>query len=168
MKKILPSVISGFGAAVLSVVPVIKAFSCCLFVPLATIIALLLDIRVNRNLEKITLSKAIYFGFLTGFFITLFFVGFDIIITFTTRTNDFVEALPQSEILIKELNLGKIADEPLALMRSISQEIKDNGFSLFYTFILFISNFITNVFWGIIGGIVGMGLLNKKLERIDL
>lgn len=168
MKKILPSVISGFGAAVLSVVPVIKSFSCCLFVPLATIIALLLDIRVNRNLEKITLSKAIYFGFLTGFFIPVFFVGFDIIITFTTRTNDFVEALTQSEILIKELNLGKIAEEPLALMRTISQEIKDKGFSLFYTLILFISNFITNVIFGIIGGLVGMGLLNKKLERVDL
>jgi hypothetical protein len=167
MKKILPMLIAGFGAAVLSIVPILKGFSCCLLIPFASMMSLFLDIRVNKNLDRIRISKAVWFGFLTGFFATIFFVSFDLIITFITKTNDLIESLPQSEMIINQMNLGDLAKEPMKLMRSMADEIKANGFSLLYAFLIFFSNFITNSIFGIIGGLVGMGILNKKRENIS-
>lgn len=167
MKKIFPMLIAGFAAAVLSIVPILKGFSCCLLIPLASILSLFLDIKVNQNLDKIRISKAIWFGFLTGFFATIFYVSFDLIITFITKTNDLIESLPQSEIIINQMNLGEFAKEPMKLMRSIAEEIKTEGFSLLYAFLIFFSNFITNSIFGIIGGLVGMGIFNKKRENIS-
>jgi hypothetical protein len=166
MKKILPTIVTGFSAAVLSTVPVLKGLSCCLLVPLASVFALFLDMKANKNFDKIILSKAILYGFLTGLFVTIFFVLFDLMITLLTKTNDFVESLPQSELLLKELNLGNFAEEPLKLMRSIASEIKTSGFSVLYAIMIFLSNFITNSIFGILGGVVGMSILNKKREKI--
>lgn len=166
MKRYLPTFIAGFGAAVLSIVPGIKSFSCCLIVPGAAILALILDQRVNKNSERIAAGKAIMFGLMTGLFATIFITTLDVLITFITKTNDFIEALPQSESLIRELKFGPMAEESLKLMKQMAKQIQKTGFSPLYLFILFISNFITNTIFGIIGGLVGMGLLNKrKMEQ---
>lgn len=166
MKRYLPTFIAGFGAAVLSIVPGIKSFSCCLIVPGAAILALILDQRVNKNSERIAAGKAIMFGLMTGLFATIFITTLDVLITFITKTNDFIEALPQSESLIRELKFGPMAEESLKLMKQMAKQIQNTGFSPLYLFILFISNFITNTIFGIIGGLVGMGLLNKrKMEQ---
>lgn len=162
MKKYLPAFITGFAASVLSIVPGIKSFSCCLIVPGAVILALILDQKVNKNFERIQFGKAIMFGFMTGLFATIFITAFDLLITFITKTNDFVEALPQSETLIKEFKFGPMAEESLKLMKQMAKEIQRTGFSGLYLFILFTSNFLTNTIFGIIGGLVGMGLLNKR------
>lgn len=162
MKKYLPTFITGFAASVLSIVPGIKNLSCCLIVPGAVILALILDQKVNKNSERIQINKAVMFGILTGLFATLFITALDVLITFITRTNDFVEALPQSEVLIKELNFGPMAEESLKMIKQMANEIQKNGFSFLYLLILFTSNFITNSIFGLIGGLVGMGLLNKR------
>lgn len=162
MKKYLPTFIAGFGAAVLSIVPGIKNFSCCLIVPGATILALILDQKVNKNSERIAVGKAVMFGLMTGLFATFFITTIDGLITFITKTNDFIETLPQSESLIRELNFGPMAEESLKLMKQMSKQIQRTGFSPLYLFILFTSNIITNTIFGIIGGLVGMGLLNKR------
>lgn len=162
MKKYLPTFIAGFGAAVLSIVPGIKSFSCCLIVPGATILALILDQKVNKNSERIAIGKAVMFGLITGLFATIFITALDGIITLITKTNDFIEALPQSESLIRELNFGPMAEESLKLMKQMAKQIQTTGFSPLYIFILFTSNIITNTIFGVIGGLVGMGLLNKR------
>lgn len=162
MKKYLPTFITGFSAAVLSIVPVIKSFSCCLIIPAAAIFALVLDQRVNKPLEKISIGKAVMFGFLTGLYATIFITAIDTLITFIARTNDLIEALPETEKIIYEMNMGSMAEESLKIMKQMANEIKEKGFSLFYTFILFFSNFITNSIFGIIGGLVGMGIINKR------
>jgi hypothetical protein len=163
MNKILPTIIAGFGAAVLSAVPFLKNFSCCLLIPTAAVVALFLDMKVNKNLERIDILKAIFFGLLTGFFATIFFVIFDLTITFLAKTNDFVESLPQTEILINQMNIGKFAEEPIKMMKSMAEDIKTSGFSILYTILMLISNFFINSFFGIIGGIIGMNILNRKM-----
>lgn len=165
MKKIFPMLIAGFSAAVLSIIPILKGFSCCLLIPFASVFALFLDSKANRTPDKITLKKSIWFGFLTGFFATIFIVLFDSFLTFIFRTNDLIETIPQSEILLNQMNLGELTEESMKLMKSIAAEIKTSGFSLLYTIMIFFSNFITNSIFGIIGGLVGMGILNKKREN---
>ena len=48
------------------------------------------------------------------------------------------------------------------MMKQMGIEIHRTGFSAFYLIILFMSNFFVNTIFGIIGGLVGMGLLNKR------
>ncbi len=162
MNKYIPTFIAGFGAAVLSIVPGIKSFSCCLIVPGAAILALILDRRVNKSYERIVIGKAIMFGLLTGIFASIFITALDVFITFITKTNDFIEALPQSESVIRDLNFGPMAEESLKLMKQMAKQIQSSGFSPLYLIILFSSNFITNTIFGMIGGLIGMGLLNKR------
>ncbi|MGQ9644733.1 MAG: hypothetical protein ACUVT3_12820, partial [Ignavibacterium sp.] len=78
MKKYLPTFITGFAASVLSIVPGIKSFSCCLIVPGAAILALILDQKVNKSSERIRINKAIMFGLMTGLFATFFITALDV------------------------------------------------------------------------------------------
>ncbi|MGQ9644168.1 MAG: hypothetical protein ACUVT3_09960, partial [Ignavibacterium sp.] len=58
--------------------------------------------------------------------------------------------------------VGPMAEESLKMMKQMGKEIQRTGFSALYLFILFMSNFFTNTIFGTIGGLVGMGLLNKR------
>ena len=71
-KKYLPAIVSGFGAAVLSTIPGIKNFSCCLLVPGAAAFSILLDQKITKSNERILLNKSLGFGFLTGLTATIF------------------------------------------------------------------------------------------------
>ena len=105
-KKYLPTLVCGFGAAVLSTVPGIKNFSCCLIVPAAAAISILLDKKINNSNEKVLVGKSLGFGFLTGLFATLFITTFEMLLTYFTKSNDYIQSLPQTEIVMRQLDLG--------------------------------------------------------------
>lgn len=166
-KKYLPTLVCGFGAAVLATVPGIKNFSCCLLVPGAAAISILLDKKINNYNEKVALGKSLGFGFLTGLFATLFITTFEMLVTYFTRSNDFIQSLPQTEILIHQWNLGPLVDESLKLIKSVSKEIQKSGFSFLYLLMILSSNFIINSIFGMIGGALGMSLANRKSREDD-
>jgi len=161
-KKYLPTLVCGFGAAVLSTVPGIKNFSCCLIVPAAAAISILLDKKINNSNEKVLLGKTLGFGFLTGLFATLFITTFEMLITYFTRTNDLINDLPQIELTMRQWNLGPMVDESLKLIKSVAKEIQKNGFSFIYLLMILASGLITNSIFGMIGGALGMSLANRK------
>lgn len=163
MNRILPVIISGFIVAVFSIVPILKNFSCCLFLPFASVFSLYLDLRVNKNLEFIRIPKALKFGFLTGLFATIFYVPLDLLITFFTRTNDFIAVIPQAEILIQDLEIKEITKDSMSMIRAMAEQIKETGFSPLYAVMILFSNLFTNSIFGMIGGLIGMGILNKKI-----
>ncbi len=161
-KKYLPTLVCGFAAAVLSTVPGIKNFSCCLLVPGAAAFSILLDKKINQSNEKVLLSKAIGFGFLTGLFATLFITTFEMLITYFTKTNELIQNLPQIEITMHQWNLGPMVDESLKLIKSTAKEIEKHGFSLIYLLMVLVNGFISNSIFGMIGGALGMSLANRK------
>lgn len=165
MNKYLPVIVAGFGAAVLSVIPILKNIGCCLIVPIASILALFLDYKVNRNLERITVAKSVGFGFLTGLFTTFFFVSIDLFITYLSKSNDIINSLPHTEIMIQQMNLGDYAKESVEIMKKIASEIRKDGFSFVYMILILLYNFISNSIFGIIGGLIGMNIVNRKIER---
>ncbi len=142
--------------------PGIKNFSCCLLVPGAAVFSIFLDKKVTHSTEKINLGKALGFGFLTGVTATIFITLFEMLVTYFTKTNDFIQNLPQSELIMREWNLGPLVDESLKLIKSMSKEIQKSGFSFLYLIIIFFSNFLTNSIFGMIGGALGMRLVNRK------
>jgi len=84
------------------------------------------------------------------------------LVTYFTKSNDFIQNLPQSELIMREWNLGPLVDESLKLIKSMSKEIQKSGFSFLYLIIIFLSNFLTNSIFGMIGGALGMRLANRK------
>ncbi|HMN48286.1 MAG TPA: DUF4199 family protein [Ignavibacteriaceae bacterium] len=165
LKKYLPTLLAGFAAAVLATVPGIKNFSCCLLVPGAAVFAVLLDKKITNSSEKVSIGKGLGFGFLTGVVATIFITLFEMLLTYFARTNDFIQSLPQSEIVMRQWNLGPLLDDSLKLLKGIAKEIEKTGFSFLYLILIFFSNFLINSLFGMIGGLLGMNLANRKLKE---
>lgn len=163
-KGYLPSLVAGFGAAVLTTVPGIKEFGCCLIVPLAVITALLLYRKTLNHDADISVKTSLLIGFLTGVFAALFATFFDIIITLFTHSNDFVQSLPQTREVLDSLNLGEAAKQTLNLMDGMAEQITSTGFSLLYTIFILISNVIVDSIFGLIGGALGRIIINRRTQ----
>ena len=161
-KKLLPPLVCGFGAAVLTTVPGIKNIACCLIVPLAAVLSLYLDHKINRTDLPINAKSAIWFGIITGLFATLFSTFFDLLMTYIFHSNDFVQALPQTEMVIRQYKLNALLDQTMALLRQMSNYITNYGFSAFYVFGILFSNLIINTIFGLLGGLLGMTFINKR------
>lgn len=161
-RKLLPPLAAGFAAAVLSTIPGIKNAACCLIVPAASVFAIFLYIKMNNITEKIRTGEGIYFGFMTGILGALFATLFELMITFITRTNEFIEILPQTEAAMRELNLGPMVDSSIELLRYMGKEIKTSGFSALYSIGVFFSNILMYSIFGMIGGLLGTAFLNRR------
>lgn len=165
IKKYLSAFVAGFGAGVLQVVPVAKSFSCCLIIPAAVFIALLLDRRANRITEKTTTRRAITIGVLTGLYAALFGSFFDIFITLVTKNNDIIAAFPELQKMILSFPVSEaIKTEVLKLFESVRSEILNSGFSPLYTFSVLVNNFIIDTIFGLIGGLIGVQIVNARFS----
>lgn len=165
--KYLPSIITGFGAAVLSTVPGIKNVNCCLIVPVAAFLSLYLYNKSTGNDSPIKLNKAISYGLITGLTAAFFSSLFDILITFITHSNDLVLGLEQTEDMMHELNIGALMDASIEIMRTMVKEIEEKGFSALYIVMITISNFFIFSIFGMLGGLLGMAVLNKRNRPKD-
>ncbi|HSP88414.1 MAG TPA: DUF4199 domain-containing protein [Ignavibacteriaceae bacterium] len=163
-KIYISPLVCGFGVGVLSIIPELKTFACCLLVPAAAFFSLYLNQKINRSEERITSRQAITFGLLTGLFAALFSTSFDILLTFIIRTNDFVQTLPETEKLMKNYNLGPIVEETLKALKMMASDITNKGFSFLYLIATLFSNLLINTIFGLIGGLMGMNFLNRKIS----
>lgn len=160
--KLSPAIVCGFGAAVLNTIPGVKSLGCCLLLPAATVLSLYFYLRITSFSQNITAKTAMFIGLITGLSSAFFSGFFDLIITYIFHTNDLLLTLPQVEILLNTYNLGDIGKETVAILRRMSKEITANGFSLTYTSFLLFNNIIIDSIFGIIGGLIGMSIFNKK------
>ncbi|MEN8193001.1 MAG: hypothetical protein ABFS12_09300 [Bacteroidota bacterium] len=166
MKKYLSPLIAGFGAGVLSIVPVAKSFGCCLIIPVAAFIALLLDQKANNDYSKIEIKKGLIFGLLTGLYAALFGSVFDFFITFVTKNNDLVATYSELQKVIHDFPISDaLKDEVMIILGGVVESIKTTGFSLIYTFSVLANNIILNSIFGILGGIIGAQILNSRSQK---
>jgi hypothetical protein len=161
-KKYLPALVCGFGAAVLTTIPGLESIACCLLVPIASLISVRLYNKANREMTRLNTSSGVILGLLTGLFAAGFASIFEILITYITKTNDLVIGYPQAEEVIRDLNLGDAAKESLEMLKKMVSEIQTKGFSFFYSVIITFSNLLTYSIFGMLGGVIGTALLNKK------
>lgn len=161
-KAYLPPLVAGFGAAVLTTVPGIREFGCCLIVPFAVFTALLLYRKTLNGNTNISVKTSLFLGLLTGFFAAIFSTCFDILITFFTHSNDFVRTLPQTQEVLDSFKLGEAAKQTIDLMKGMAEQITKNGFSLLYSVFILMSNLIVDSVFGLIGGILGRIIINRR------
>jgi len=160
--KLSPAIVCGFGAAVLGTIPGVKSLGCCLLLPASTVLGLYFYLKITSFSKSITPKTALFIGLITGLSSAFFSGFFDIIITYIFHSNDLVYSLPQVEILLSSYNLGDIGKQTIDLMRNMSKEISTTGFSLLYSMYLLTSNIFVDSIFGMIGGLLGMSIFNKK------
>lgn len=167
MKKYLSALVVGFGAGVLQVVPVAKSFACCIIIPLASYFALLLDQKANNSTDKLMpVSKAVIIGLLTGIYAALFGSFFDVLITFITKNNDIIAVFPEFQKMISSFPVTEdIKNEVMKLYSSVIDQIKATGFSPIYTLSILFNNLIINSIFGLVGGIVGVQVVNARIKK---
>lgn len=165
MKKYIATFVAGFLAAAIQVLPAGKALGCCLILPVASFAALMLDQKATGNYDKIMPSKALIFGLLTGVISAVFLTFFELLITFVTHYNDYIAMLETNSLdqSLSMLDLNpELKEEVARLFYEMGDDIKQNGFSLLYTFSIFTQNFIIDPLFGLIGGLIGAQILNYK------
>ena len=166
MKKYLSAFVSGFGAGVLHIVPVAKSFTCCLIMPMAAYLSIVLDRKSTGETGKMDMKRGVILGLMTGIYAAIFGTSLDILITFITKNNEIVAAYPQLQKLINDFPITDVLkQEVLTMLSSLLDEIKNTGFSLIYTLSILFSNFIIDPIFGIIGGIIGVQIVNSKVSK---
>jgi hypothetical protein len=163
LKKYLPALVCGFGAGVMQIVPFVKGFSCCLVMPIAAFVALLLDQKATNNHQKILSKKAVLFGLFTGLFAALFGTVFELFITLVTKQNDIIATFSELQKMIEGFPIGNdMKSEVLRLFQGVREDILKYGFSFLYTFSILVNNLIINPIFGIAGGLIGAQIINSK------
>lgn len=159
--------VCGFGASVLMVVPGLKEIGCCLIVPFAAGLSLFLYQKSNKITERISVKNALIFGLLTGIFSAVFATLFEILFTGIFHTNEFVKSLPEVEIMFRSFAPQNLLDEIFTMYKKMASEIRTNGFSLSYTIYFFAATSITSTIFGLIGGLIGMAVINKRNKNLQ-
>ena len=171
MKRyLLPALVAGFGAGVLSIVPVVNSFTCCLFVPLAAYFALFLDLRAAGNFrEPIEVEHAILIGVFTGLFAALFSTLFDVTITMITRSNPIIDEFIGMQNLINSIPFISLEDKKISinLIAGMINDLETTGFSFLYTTSKLFTNLIVYTIFGLAGGLIGRQLINKRIDRFN-
>lgn len=165
-KKYLSALVCGFGASVLTTIPGVQTIACCLLVPVASAISIFLYNKSQTELVKIQTGTGIFLGLLTAVFAALFASGFEIIITYITRTSDLVTSMPQAEKVVKDMNLGPAAEESMEILKQMVSEIQSKGFSFLYAFLITTTNLITYSIFGMLGGLIGTAVINKRNQAV--
>jgi hypothetical protein len=163
--KYLPSLVTGFGAAVLISIPLVKHAGCCVIIPFAAVYALILDVKLNKAELPIKGKEAVLFGLMTGLWAAVFSALFETIITLFAHSNDFVQELPGIENVLRNqvpISFKPMMEQAIVIYRSMAMEIKTTGFSAIYTFAILFTNIIVDILFGILGGFIGMNYLNKR------
>ena len=167
MKKYLSAFVVGFGAGVMQVVPVAKSFACCIIIPLAAYFDLMLDQKANKSINTIMpVSRAVIIGLLTGVYAAFFGSFFDVFITFITKNNDIIAVFPEFQKMLTNFPITEeLRNEILNLYSSVIDQIKNTGFSFLYSLSILINNLIINAIFGLIGGVVGVQIINSRTKR---
>lgn len=166
MKKYLPPLVCGFSAGVLSIVPLVKSFSCCLIIPAASYFTLLLYVKSNRMYnERILPSRAVLLGLLTGIFAALFSTGFDTLITFISRPDDLQSAVMELEKMLGRLPSDATSKQMMDMMYKMADDVSRYGFSALYTASMLLSSLILDSLFGMIGALIGMQIINNRIDR---
>ena len=161
-KKYLSALVSGFGASVLTTIPGVDSFACCLLIPIASGVAITLYKKSHPELLKIETRTGIFIGFLTSIFAASFASLFEIIITYLTNSSDLVVSMPQIEQAVRDMNFGPSVEESLEILRQIVVDIQTTGFSFLYAILITLTNLITYSIFGLLGGLVATAIINKR------
>lgn len=165
MNKYFPAIVCGFAAAVLTTVPGIKNFGCCLLVPAAAIFSVMIHQKITKSSDAPETSEVILFGLFTGLTAALFATCFDVLLTYISHSNEFVENLAEAEGVWKGLSSNQIVQQTFALMDKMASNIKVSGFSGYYTALILFSNAVTFAIFGMVGGIFGRIIIRRQIKK---
>lgn len=159
-ERFLPALVTGFSLAVLSVVPIIQAVSCCLLAPLAGMFGLNMYYLQMKNREEFTLKNSDGFkmGFLIGLISGFFESIFQSILIFVSKDNPVYDSIIFLQKYLPDIPV------PDALW-NISREIDEKRFSITLSLILFFNVTVINSIFATIGAVLSIAAIRKKNLR---
>ena len=87
-------------------------------------------------------------------------------ITFITKNNDIIAVFPEFQKMLQNFPItDELRNEILNLYSSVISQIKDTGFSSLYALSILFNNLIINSIFGLIGGVVGVQVINARIKR---
>lgn len=141
----------GFGLAALLSVSLMQIFFIIL-VPAAGFFASKFEFRLHPEKGERPFLSAIKTGIAAGIFTAFFMTIIEVVVTMIFKTNNFVAMMPEAMKIIRGLGLPE-ADQSAALLNSLMEDIKNDGFSGIYTFIYFVSNSLSNALFCLPGSL---------------
>jgi len=163
VKKYISPLIFGFAAGVLQIVPVIKSFTCCLILPLAVFISLILDQKARKDYSRISMNKAVVFGLITGLTAAVWGTIFETLITLITKQSDLLLSFPELARMIESFPVDEqVKKEVLSLFEKVRVELINYGFSWFYTISILMNNLFVNTIFGIVVGLISAQIINNR------
>ncbi len=167
MKKYFPELITGFVVGVLNTVGFFRSISCCLLIPLAVIFAIFLHKKSTGKTNDYDISEGIFIGFITALFAAFFATFFEVTVTFIFKSNDLVNSIDEIYAFVKDFPQTPPIQDMLKQFDKMVIEITEYGFSLKYTVLLLINNILGYTVFGILGGLLGTKLINKKNQNLS-
>ncbi len=156
-EKFLPALVTGFSLAVLSLVPIIQAASCCLLAPIAGILSINMYYLQMKNREgfKLKNSDGLHIGIMIGIISGFFESIFQSLLIFVSKSNPVYDSIILLQKYLPEL---PIPDN----IWDISKEIEDKRFSLILSTAIFFNTSIINSIFSTIGSLISISLIRKK------
>ncbi len=113
------------------------------------------------------MNKAVIFGLITGLYAALFGSLFDIMITLITKQNEIVARFPEMQKMVTNFPLDQeVKKQVINWFQSIRNDILRFGFSPFYTLSVVLNNIIVDPIFGIVGGMIGAKIINRKNQNM--
>jgi len=160
-KKFLPALVTGFSLAVISIIPLLQIGTCCLFAPIAGIVAITLFHMQIKNLAEFQLKRSdgisigIMVGIIAGFFESIF----QSLLIFVSKTNPVNDAIIFIQQNFNNLPIPDILNE-------ISKEIDEKRFSLLLSLSIFFNASIIYSIFASIGGVIGVSGIKRRNQII--
>lgn len=160
--KIFPALICGFGISVISFIPLISLLHCCrLTSVLGGYFAVFLYNKAMENdFEfKLSIKDSILLGLLTAIIATVFLTLFQTIMIAVSSGNQITEAITLMEKFFQGVQIPDF-------IYSIEKDITTYGFSTILTLMFFISEFIFNSIFCIVGSLIFYSVNKNKTQKL--
>jgi hypothetical protein len=171
--KIRPAIIGGSVMAIISTVPYLNWVNClcCAGIILGGIAAVYFYQKSLPSNEPLLKTKH---GLILGAFAGVFGAILETFITVLTikffASNYFDTAYIEMERFVEQMQEENA--EVIALLNQVqdtiaafAQEIAEHGYSLVLTIIILVFNTFKNVLFGLLGGLLGVAILQKKSNQ---
>lgn len=155
--KFLPALVTGFSIAVISIIPILQVGTCCLFAPIAGLLAVTLYHMQIKNYTNIQLQKSdgisigIMVGIVGGFFESIL----QTLLILVSKNNPVNDAILFIQQNFSEIQIPDILHE-------IAKEIDERRFSLLLSLSIFLNASIIYSLFASIGGLIGVSNIKRK------
>jgi|GEM_PF-5040962 predicted PurR-regulated permease PerM len=158
------ALVTGFGAAVVSYIPLIKFLAPIFTGFIAGYLAVKLYLKAENKREKIKVRYGFLIGWATAFFTAIFSLAIETIFTYIFKSNDFTKNYSALRIQLAE-SFKDLPENSFQILDGMVYDIQNYGFSILYLLVASINFLIFYSLFCSIGGVLSLNAHNLKTKE---